>query len=253
MQVTLSGIVSGPTGAPPNGDEYSFDTASRQFTVPAVDVGNMTYFNAVATVGNLVSPGQVSGADVYDGAHLAIPYVQVGGTDNVYANVVITTGRIVRVDGGMPKSARDIYDPGTGQLSIGAVQFGSTIYTNVIVTVGTIVSVGTPNPQPTLGPSTMHFRCPLDPYCSFGSAQLINTGTRPLNISSIVLNSPLDSGYPVFAQTNDCPASVGPGQSCAIELDLTGDVGPYQGTLIVTDDGAGSPQVVTLISDSDYD
>jgi hypothetical protein len=251
VQVTVSGIVSGPTGTVPNGDEYSYDTSSNQLTVPCVTVGNAIYLNVVATVGSLVSPGQVGGADVYDGAHLAIPYVQVGGTDNVYANVVITTGRVVRVDRGMPKSARDIYDPGTGQLTIGAVQFGSTIYTNVVVTVGTIVSVGALNPQPTLGPSTLHFKCPLYPYCSFKSAQLINTGTRPLTISGIVLNSPLDSGYPVFGQTNDCPATVAPGQSCAIELYLTGDVGPYQGTLTVTDDGAGSPQVVTLISDPD--
>jgi hypothetical protein len=248
MQVTVSGIASGPTSPPAKGDWYSYDTASNQMTVPFVDVGNFRYFNVVATVGSLVSPGTVIGADVYDGAHLTIPYVQVLGTDNVYANVVSTVGSIVRVDRGMPKVARDVYDPGTAQLTIGAVQYGSNVYTNVVVTVNTIASVGSSNPPPTLGPSILHFSCRFFPYCTFTSAQLINTGTRALNIGSIVLNSPLDSGYPVFSEDDDCHASVGPGQSCAIELSLNGDVPPYQATLTVTDDGVGSPQVLTLLN-----
>jgi hypothetical protein len=169
----------------------------------------------------------------------------------VYGNVVITVASVIRVDDGMPKIARDVYDPGTRQLSIGTVQVGSTVYTNVVVTVGKITSVGSSNPQPTLGQSILHFDCRLFPYCSYATPLLINTETRALNISSIVLNSPVDSGYPVFGETNNCPASLGPGQSCTFDLFLTGDVGSSQGTLTVTDDGAGSPRVVTLISDPD--
>jgi hypothetical protein len=250
MQVTVSSIVRGPMGGSANGSDYSYDTSSNQLTIPSVTVGNTAYLNVVATVGSLVSSGLVSGADVYDGAYLAIPYVQVGATDTVYANVVIAIGRVVRLEGGMPNSARDIYDPGTGQLTIGAVQFGSNIYTNVVVTVRTIVSIGGKNPQPTLGPNTLDLHCLVFPYpyCAVGSAQLLNTGTKPLNISDVAINSPIDIvGDPVFEQTNDCPETVEPGQSCAIGVYLTiTDGGPNQGTLTVTDDGAGSPRVVAL-------
>jgi hypothetical protein len=248
MQVSVSGIVSGPAGAGPNGYAYSYDTASKQLTVPRVMVGDSQYNNVVATVGSLVAPGQVSGADVYDGNFLTIPYVQVGASGTVYGNVVVTINSVLSVDGGMPKNPRDIYNhyPGGNNLIIGAVQFGSHIYTNVTVNVGTIVSVGSVNPPPTLSPGTLHFSCPQDPYCSIAFAQLVNTGIKPLNISSITLNSPTDV-IPVFGQSNDCPATVGPGQSCSILLYLTENVGPYQGTLIVTDDGPGSPRVVTLI------
>jgi hypothetical protein len=239
MQVTVSGIVSGPTDAGPHGWEYSYNTASNQLTVPTVLVGSTRYNNVVATVGSLVSPGQVSGADSYDGARLAIPYVQVGAAGTVYANVVVAIDRVVRVDGGMPKSARDIYDAGTAQLSIGTVQVGSKIYTNVVVTVATIVSVGGANPPPTLGPSTLHLTCRYN-SCLAGFLQLVNTGTSPLNISSIAID---DSN---FAQTNDCPAALGAGQSCAIVVSRSLG-GFHQGTLTVTDDGAGSPRTVTLI------
>lgn len=242
MQVTIGHVISGPTGTFANGGLYSYDTASNQMTMPSVSVGNTAYYNVVATVGNLVSAEQASGTDNYDGATLAIPYVQVGDTGSVYGNVNIALGGIVRVDGGMPKIPRDIDDPATGLLSIGAVQFGGVIYTNVVVSVSEIKSVGTANPGPTLGPGTLTTRC-RDPYCLAVSALLVNTAATPLHSSSIVAKSPLDQGGGhVFAQTNDCPATVGPGQSCSIFVYRLTDAAPYQGTLTVADDGTGSPR-----------
>jgi hypothetical protein len=241
MQVTISGIVTGPTGTVGNGWETSYDTASGQLTVPVVDVGNTRYYNVVATVGRMVSPGQVGGTDIYDGASLAIPYVQVGATGTIYANVVTTIGRVVRLLGGMPKSARDIYDAGSGQLTIGAVQYGGTIYTNVVVTVKSIVSVGGANPPPTLGPTGMNSRCRGD-SCGVGSSLLVNTLRTPLNISNIAIDDP------TFAQTNDCPAALGPGQSCAIFVFRAEAGASYLGSLTVTDDGPGSPRSVPLFT-----
>ena len=247
MQVTVGHVVSGPMGSVCYSNDYSYDTASHEITIPSVTVGDTTYCNVMATVGNLISPGQVHGADVYDGAILAIPYVQVGAMGRVYANVNITVGRVLTVDGGMPKIARDIYDPATGQLSIGAVQVGSIIYTNVVVTVGTIMSVGAADPPPILGPNPLHTLCSYT-FCAPAYAQLLNTETKPLHITSIVANSPLDpKGNPVFAQTNDCPAALGPGQSCSIYVHTLGPLAGYQGTLTVTDDGPGSPRAVTVL------
>jgi hypothetical protein len=241
MQVTVSGIVSGPTGTFGNGWFTSYDTASGQLTVPFVDVGDARYYNVVATIGSLVSPGQVGGADTYEGTHLAIPYVQVGTAGPVYSGVIVTIGGVVRADGGMPKTARDIYDPGTTHLTIGAVQFGSNIYTNVVVTVRSIVSVGGANPPPTLGPTGMNSRCRGD-SCGIGSSQLVNTLSTPLNISHIAIDDP------TFAQTNDCPAALGPGQSCAIFIYRAEAYASYQGILTVTDNGPGSPRSVPLFS-----
>jgi hypothetical protein len=198
-------------------------------------------------VGSLVSAGQVSGADAYNGTDLVIPYVQVGAPGTVYADVVIRIGRVVRVEGGMPKSARDSYDPATGQLTIGAVQAGGNFYTNVVVTLGRIVHVGGINPQPTLGQGALSLRCLSWPYCEAKSVQLVNTGTTPLHISSIAITmNGLPDPLQGFGQSNDCPATVGPGQACAIFVRLYTDAVPYQSTLTVTDDGVGSPRTVAL-------
>jgi hypothetical protein len=239
MQVTIGDIASGPAGTFENGLVYSYDTASGQLTVPVVDVGDARYYNVVATIGSLVSPGQVGGADTYDGTHLAIPYVQVADAGSVYSSVIVTIGSVVRVDGGMPKIARDIYDPGTTQLTIGAVQFGSNIYTNVVVIVKSIISVGGANPPPTLGPSPWGMRCK---DCQIGSVQLVNTLKARLNISNIAVNDPY------FAQTNDCPAALGAGQSCAIFVYRAAAGASFDGTLTVTDDGPGSPRSVPLFT-----
>jgi hypothetical protein len=238
MRVKVSGIVSGPTGTSQNGWDASYDTASGHLTVPVVDVGNTRYYNVVATIASMVSPGSVIGADTYDGTQLSIPYVQVGPAGTVYSGVVVTIGNVVRVDGGMPKSARDIYDPGTNQLTIGAVQYGGNIYTNVVVTVRSIVSALGINPPPTLGPSPWGVGCM---NCQIGSVQLVNTLRTPLNISNIAIDNPN------VAQTSDCPAALGSGQSCAIFVYRIG-AGFIGGLLTVTDDGPGSPRSLSLLT-----
>jgi hypothetical protein len=139
MVVTLTKLAGAPTGSAPASAAIVYDPATGNVTVPQVTVGSKTYYNAVATVGSLVSVGSVSGADVYDGKNLTIPAVTVGTT--LYTNVVITPGKILGVAGGMPKAALDQYDGTSRQLLIPAVEFGGKVYTNVTITVGTIVSV----------------------------------------------------------------------------------------------------------------
>jgi hypothetical protein len=72
------------------------------------------------------------------------------------------------------------------------------------------------------------------------SVTLTNNGSATLTVSSIAANSN-------FAETNDCGTSVVAGGSCAINVTFTpGAAGSESGTVSVTDNAAGSPQVVSL-------
>jgi phospholipase C len=69
---------------------------------------------------------------------------------------------------------------------------------------------------------------------------LTNTGTSALNIASIV-----SAGD--FAQTNDCGSVVGVGARCTISVTFTPtQLGAESGSVTVTDDATGSPQVISL-------
>jgi hypothetical protein len=140
MAVTVGSIVSVPPAGAPNGSVDSYNPANNELTIPSVTVGAKTYNNVIITVGTLESIGAVSGADVYTGADLIIPSVQVLGGP-VYNNVVITVQSIQSAGGGMPASLRDVYNPATRELKIAAVQVGGHVYTNAVITPGNIVSI----------------------------------------------------------------------------------------------------------------
>jgi hypothetical protein len=140
MVITVGTVLSGPSGTSPYGSQDTFNPASRQLTIPSVLVGTRTLFNVIVMEASLISIGTVTGVDSYDGTHLSIPFVQVGGTQ--YNNVVITVGNIVSVAGGMPTVAEDEFIAATGQLTIPAVQFDGKVYTNVVIAVGKILAVG---------------------------------------------------------------------------------------------------------------
>jgi uncharacterized repeat protein (TIGR03803 family) len=144
MVVTVGTIVSAPNGTSPNGLSDIYLPLANELVVPDVNVGSNEYFNVVVTLTGLLSLGSVSGADTYDGSDLSIPLVAVGST--YYSRVVlaVTTANIVRVAGGLPSAAHDVYDAQAGQLTIAAVQVGGNVYTNVTlsVTPANIVSIG---------------------------------------------------------------------------------------------------------------
>ncbi len=141
--VTVGTIVSGPEGTSADGTVDTYDPDTAQLTVQSVTVGSATYYNVVVTVSSLVSIGGVSGADTYDGTHLTIPSVQlVGGA--TYTDVVVTVGSVISTGGGMPASVRDLYNAGSRQLTIAAIEVGGHVYTNAVVTLGKLVSVGNP-------------------------------------------------------------------------------------------------------------
>jgi hypothetical protein len=75
---------------------------------------------------------------------------------------------------------------------------------------------------------------------SVQTVQLQNPGGSALAISSIQASGD-------FAQTNNCPASLAPGASCAISATFTPSaVGTRQGSITFTDSAANGPQTVAL-------
>jgi hypothetical protein len=89
-----------------------------------------------------------------------------------------------------------------------------------------------------LNPSSLSFH--------FGVGQLqttlTNVGSSPLNISSIVTRGSS------FSQTNTCGSGLAAGGSCTITVSFSpkGRGHYFSGTVVVTDNGGGSPQKVTL-------
>jgi len=140
MVVTPSGIVSVHGGAP-NGSVDSYDPSSNRLSIPSVVVGTTTYTNVIITVNSLISIGSVSGADTFNGTYVLSPVVQVKGGP-IYNDVVFAVGTIVSLGGGMPHDIHDVYDPGTHQVTLAAIQVGNKVYTNPIVTLGNYVTAG---------------------------------------------------------------------------------------------------------------
>ena len=136
----ISALLGGPAGTGPAGSIDTYNPLTGQLSAQAVTLGSTTVYNALATVGKVISIASVSGADTYNGTQLTIPYAQVNGT--IYTNAVVTVSAILGVAGGMPSVPWDSYNPSNNQLTIAAVTYAGKVYTNVTVTINSIVSVG---------------------------------------------------------------------------------------------------------------
>src|SRR3989449_932695 len=78
---------------------------------------------------------------------------------------------------------------------------------------------------------------------------LTNNGGAPLNLTSITITGAQAADF-AFAAGNTCPTgagSVAPGASCTISISFTpAATGARAATVTITDDAAGSPQLVSL-------
>jgi hypothetical protein len=95
-----------------------------------------------------------------------------------------------------------------------------------------------------LAPTQLSFSCTLaSDRCSYSGAQhvtLTNAGATALTINGISVTG-------LFSQTNNCPTSVGAGQSCTITVNWNWRSGQSSsGVLSISDNGGGSPQTVSL-------
>ncbi len=119
----------------------TYDSSTRQLTIPSVAIGNALFTNMVIVVGTIVSGPTGTTAngseDTYNPANnqLTVQSVLVGPT--TYHNVVVTVAALNSIGG--VSNADSYVSP---NLSIPRVQVGSTVYTQVIVAVGSILSAG---------------------------------------------------------------------------------------------------------------
>jgi hypothetical protein len=141
--VVTPGSIVFNNGGTPTGSVDTYDPSTQTLSIPSVNVNGTTYTNVGITVGKVSSIGSATGIDVYDlsSGELRVPYVQLGS--RTYYNVVLHAGlaNVVKVAGGMPSAAQDVY---AGTLLIPAIQAGGSIYTNVTLDVGisNVASIG---------------------------------------------------------------------------------------------------------------
>src|SRR4029077_5704291 len=101
-------------------------------------------------------------------------------------------------------------------------------------------TVGT-GPVAVLTPASLTFaNQPLTSSSAAQTVTLTNTGNATLTVSSIQVTGD-------YLQTNNCPAQLQLSASCSINVTFSPKAsGSRNGTLTVSDNAAGSPQVVTL-------
>jgi hypothetical protein len=96
----------------------------------------------------------------------------------------------------------------------------------------------------TLTPGTLTFTGLVGTTSAAQAATLTNTGNTALSITGISLTGANASD---FAETNECPASLAPQQTCTISVTFTpASAASLTATLSVADNATGAPQTATL-------
>jgi Abnormal spindle-like microcephaly-assoc'd, ASPM-SPD-2-Hydin/FG-GAP-like repeat len=104
------------------------------------------------------------------------------------------------------------------------------------------------SPAAMLSPSPLTFSSQLAGASATLPVTLTNGGNAPLTITSIAFTGPNASE---FGQTNNCPSSLAPDNSCTINVTFTPTAGGNAtASLSVTDNAPGSPQTVPITGTS---
>jgi hypothetical protein len=108
----------------------------------------------------------------------------------------------------------------------------------------TVTVTAVPVLSATLTPGTLTFAGVVGATSPAQTATLTNTGNTALSITGITLTGTNPSD---FAETNECPASLAPQQTCTISVTFTpASAGSLTATLSVADNATGAPQTTTL-------
>jgi hypothetical protein len=128
---------------------------------------------------------------------------------------------------------------------IGSIVFSTNSLNNTDSTETVALSGFVPGPYATLSPNPVAFASQnVGAIGAPTAVTLTNTGTLPLATVGISISGadPL-----AFSQTNACPATLQPTNSCSISVTFTPPGGgPYSASLTVTDNAFNSPQSVPL-------
>ncbi|MBT9332641.1 kelch repeat-containing protein [Paracidobacterium acidisoli] len=140
-----------------------------------------------------------------------------------------------------------VYNPASGAvlnagqqtLSVTFTPNDTTDYTSATASVTLTVNAGTPGIL--LAPTSLSFSAQNTGSTSAAqSVTLTNTGSTALSIASIAASGD-------FAETNTCKSSVAAGANCTIAVTFTPTAGGTRtGSLTITDNAGGSPQIVPL-------
>ena len=96
----------------------------------------------------------------------------------------------------------------------------------------------------TLTPGTLTFTGLVGTTSAAQTATLTNTGNAALSITEISVGGANSSS---FGETNECPASLAPQQTCTISVTFTpASAASLTATLSVADNATGAPQTATL-------
>jgi hypothetical protein len=101
-----------------------------------------------------------------------------------------------------------------------------------------------------LNPTSINFGRVLQGTTATQTVMVTNTGTTNLNILNLAFKvGPGESGD-TFTTNNECPADIGPGDTCNIQVNLfAGTMGMLSNTsLQITDNAPGSPHSVPLLA-----
>ncbi|HEV2426018.1 MAG TPA: FG-GAP-like repeat-containing protein [Terriglobia bacterium] len=135
-----------------------------------------------------------------------------------------------------------VFKPSAGGARDGAL----SITDNATNSPQTVALSGTgTTPAVTLSPSSLNFGPTLAGQSAVATPVLLtNIGAAPLAISSIALTG---SGASDFSQQNNCGSSVAAGATCTIDVTFKPAAGgKLSANLAVTDNAAGSPQLVAV-------
>lgn len=166
----------------------------------------------------------------------------------------VPTGSVTFMDGATVLGTGTLNGSGVATFSTAALALGphsvTAVYggdannagsTSAVVTVTvTAVQVLTA----TLTPGTLTFTGVAGTTSAAQTATLTNTGNTALSITGISLTGANPSD---FGETNECPSSLAPQQTCTISVTFTPASGAsLTATLSVADNATGAPQTTTL-------
>ena len=98
-----------------------------------------------------------------------------------------------------------------------------------------------------LSPTRLNFGShPVGTTTAARTVTVTNVGAMAVTISSAAVGGSDPADFPIFSNT--CGAAIAGGASCAISLKFQPTAtGSRSATLVVNDDGGGSPQTVALV------